>query len=205
MRLAKGSWSFTALNLKTPSFFNIEQCLHEYPYAQRLLTKQYQDGIEDISAFQGRLFLEFWKAIAECLRRPLPISNRRALSSQRLNASRNFSQTPLVLKKGGKAAKQEARSSGTEEQADNPHDFSLLETGIQKAIERLQEELSKLRTGGRFNPELLESIRVQLKKDNKLTIRLGDLAQVVPKGGKSVVVLVGEAAVSWSISILSTI
>jgi ribosome recycling factor len=130
----------------------------------------------------------------------LLLSYRRALPSQCLSASRNFSQTPLVLKKGGKAAKQEARSSGTEEQAEDPHDFSPLEAGIQKALERLQEELSKLRTGGRFNPELLESIRVQLKKDNKLTIRLGDLAQVVPKGGKSVVVLVGEADVSWMFS-----
>lgn len=37
---------------------------------------------------------------------------------------------------------------------------------------------------------------MQLKKDNKQSIRLGDLAQVVPKGGKSVVVLVGEADVS---------
>lgn len=102
----------------------------------------------------------------------------------------------MFRKKGGKAAKQEARSSGAEEEVEDPHDFSTLETGIKKTLDKLQEDLSKLRTGGRFNPELLESVRVQLNKDHKATIRLGDLAQVVPKGGRTVTVLVGEADVS---------
>ena len=126
----------------------------------------------------------------------LLLSHRRSLPAQCLNASRKFSQTPLLLKKGAKAAKQEARASGTVGEAEDPHDFSTLDAGIKKELDRLQEELSKLRTGGRFNPELLEGVRVQLKKENKSTIRLGELAQVVPKGGKSVVVLVGEADVS---------
>lgn len=79
---------------------------------------------------------------------------------------------------------------------EDPYDFSTLETGIKKALSKLQDDLSKLRTGGRFNPKLLESVRVQLKKDSKSSFRLGDLAQVIPKGGKSITVLVGEADVS---------
>lgn len=122
--------------------------------------------------------------------------------SRCLNGPRSFSQTSIAYKKGGKAAREEKHSSAAEKTSagDDPNDFSALEAGIQKALTKLQDDLSKLRTGGRFNPELLEGVRVQLKKDNKQSIRLGDLAQVVPKGGKSIVVLVGEADVSKSYS-----
>ncbi len=44
-------------------------------------------------------------------------------------------------------------------------------------------------------------MRVHLVKDSKGTERLGDLAQVLPKGGRSVMVLVGEKEVSFSSSI----
>ncbi|KAH8813174.1 putative ribosome-recycling factor, mitochondrial, partial [Xylogone sp. PMI_703] len=77
-------------------------------------------------------------------------------------------------------------------QSDDPYDFSALEAGITKVIEKLKNDLAKLRTGGRFNPELLENVRVHLTKDSKSTIKLGELAQVLPKGGRMVTVLVGE-------------
>jgi len=64
-------------------------------------------------------------------------------------------------------------------------------------LKRLENDLSKLRTGGRFNPEVLESLRVSLKKDSKKTERLGDLAQVLPKGGRMLMILVGEKDVSF--------
>ena len=177
--------------------FNTRQCLQEYPYAWLPLSKRYRDGAKGRLACQGNLFPKCRKAIAKSLSRPplLLLSPPRSSPSQCLNASANFTQASLLLKKGGKAVKQEARSSGAEAEVEDPHDFSTLEAGIKKAVDKLQEDLSKLRTGGRFNPELLESVRVQLKKDNKSTIRLGDLAQVVPKGGRIVVVLVGEANV----------
>jgi ribosome recycling factor len=120
------------------------------------------------------------------------------LPSRCLNAPRCFTQTSITYKKSGKAAREEKNSSAAEKSSavEDPYDFSTLEAGIQKTLTKLQDDLSKLRTGGRFNPELLEVVRVQLKKDNKKSERLGDLAQVVPKGGKSIVVLVGEADVS---------
>jgi hypothetical protein len=48
---------------------------------------------------------------------------------------------------------------------------------------------------------------VHLSKESKATERLGDLAQVLPKGGRSLMVLVGEKEVSdfvreWSLDLL---
>ena len=71
----------------------------------------------------------------------------------------------------------------------------MLETDIKKCIERLKEDLSKLRAGGRFNPDVLESLRVTARKGSSETFKLGDLAQVVPKG-RIVQVIVGEQEVS---------
>lgn len=58
----------------------------------------------------------------------------------------------------------------------------------------MKNDLSKLRAGGRFNPEAVESLRVQPDKNDKQTIKLSDLAQVIPKG-RTVQVLVGEKGV----------
>lgn len=55
----------------------------------------------------------------------------------------------------------------------------------------MRDDLSKLRAGGRFNPELLENLRVQPDKSSASKVRLSDVAQVVPKG-RTVQVLVGE-------------
>jgi hypothetical protein len=91
----------------------------------------------------------------------------------------------------------------------DPYDFSLLQNGIEAAITRLKDELGKLRAGGRLNPELVEALRVEVKstakdaKDGKLMRRLGDLAQVVPRGGRNLVVIVGEMDVRVLPSIIS--
>ena len=77
-----------------------------------------------------------------------------------------------------------------------------MEAEIQKAIERLRADLSKLRTGGRFNPDVLEALRVQLGKGGDAqTVRLGDVAQVVPKG-RTVQVMVGEQDVGFLLLLL---
>lgn len=117
--------------------------------------------------------------------------------SKPLDLRRFFSHSPLRLKKKGKAdrEKQEAASEGVGE-AEDPFDFSTLHDGIEKSLEKLKNDLSRLRTGGRFNPEILENVRVHLNKDNKASERLGDLAQVLPKGGRSIMLLVGEKEVS---------
>ena len=67
-------------------------------------------------------------------------------------------------------------------------------------MERLKNDLSKLRAGGRFNPEVVENLRVQLEKGNSKTIKLSDVAQVIPKG-RTVQILVGEKDVSYETSL----
>lgn len=110
-------------------------------------------------------------------------------------------------KKGGKKVKSEdvepsssksksKSSAPAEAEGEDPYDFSSLESGIEKTHEKLKNDLTKLRTGGRFNPEVLENLKVQLKKDSKENIKLGDLAQVIPKG-RTVMVLVGEKDVCY--------
>ncbi|KAL2824553.1 Hsp70 protein-domain-containing protein [Aspergillus cavernicola] len=75
---------------------------------------------------------------------------------------------------------------------EDPLDLTQLENGIATAVSRLKDELSKLRVGGRLNPETIEGLRVQLSKGAKETEKLGELAQVVPKGGRMVTILVSE-------------
>ena len=113
---------------------------------------------------------------------------------------RPFTTTPTLLKKGGKAARDESKSQAAASKdaapADDPADFSALEADIAAAVARLKDDLSKLRAGGRFNPELLENLRVQPDKSSASKVRLSDVAQVVPKG-RTVQVLVGEKDVRW--------
>ena len=114
-------------------------------------------------------------------------------------AVRCISSTPVLYKKGGKANMSHTRtdSSPPVTPTDEAFDFSTLESGILKALEKLTHDLSQLRSGGRFNPDVVENLKVQLgKAGSKETVRLKDLAQVVPKG-RLLNVIVGEKEVSF--------
>lgn len=120
----------------------------------------------------------------------------------RLNLHSAFSTSQSLAKgknKAGKAAKEEKQASssksGNEASSDDPFDFTALEADIANALEKLKNDLSKLRAGGRFNPEVVESLRVQPDKSADQTVKLSDLAQVIPKG-RTVQILVGEKDVS---------
>ncbi|MCJ1380827.1 hypothetical protein MMC17_003936 [Xylographa soralifera] len=124
---------------------------------------------------------------------PRPFRRRPALAT---SLPRFFSTTPLLLKKGQRDEPKRTveKATARSEAADNdPYDFSALEAGIDRALERLNDELSKLKPGGRFNPDMLEALRVSLVKGSRVTVKLADVAQVMPRGGRTVVVLVGEA------------
>ncbi|KAI6717015.1 ribosome recycling factor domain-containing protein [Diplocarpon mali] len=110
-----------------------------------------------------------------------------------LSFHREFSQTPSLLKKKGRPDREENEAASSQEvEVEDPYDFSTLNSGIERVLEKLKVDLSKLRTGGRFNPEVLENLRVHLVKDSKTSEKLGVLAQVLPKGGRSLMILVGE-------------
>ncbi|EQL31399.1 ribosome recycling factor [Blastomyces dermatitidis ATCC 26199] len=116
-----------------------------------------------------------------------------------------FSTTSHLSKKKDKGNKASRNSdggsgSGAAEAAgldgDDPFGFSQLENDIAGAVQRLKDDISKLRAGGRFNPEAIETLRVAVSKGDgkgsKETVKLGELAQVIPKGGRMLTILVGE-------------
>jgi len=128
-------------------------------------------------------------------------SQPHVLPSRPIPSHRAFSSFPSLLKKKGKADREAESSSPSTTETEDPFDFSSLNSGIEKVLKKLDTDLGKLRTGGRFNPELLENVRVHLVKDSKGSERLGDLAQVLPKGGRSVMVLEGEKEVRFPSSV----
>jgi ribosome recycling factor len=109
-----------------------------------------------------------------------------------------------LCKKAGKANKAHAKTDssppvsnpGEPTATDQAYDVSGLEAQILKAMEKLTHDLSQLRSGGKLNPEVVESLKVQLGTagQGKETVRLGDIAQVVPRG-RMMQVVCGEEAV----------
>lgn len=115
---------------------------------------------------------------------------------------RYFTNTVLLSKKKDKskaspAPEPEPKGSKNAATSDDPEDLSVVQNGIANAVSRLKDDLSKLRAGGRFNTGAFESLRVHLKEP-KETVKLGELAQVVPRGGRMTTVLVSEEDVSRS-------
>ncbi|PLB33988.1 ribosome-recycling factor [Aspergillus candidus] len=102
----------------------------------------------------------------------------------------------MLYKKKDKAKKQPdagpASPSGPPPSSEDPYDLSKLQDGISTALSQLKDDLAKNRVGGRFNTESIESLRVKPHKGSKDSVKLGELAQVVPKGGRMVTVLASE-------------
>ncbi|POS83871.1 hypothetical protein EPUL_003443, partial [Erysiphe pulchra] len=125
-------------------------------------------------------------------------------------STKNFSNFPGLFKKKkssntltelDKAQEEEEKihtttktksTTSTKNDESDPWDFSNLHEGIKERMTWLQSELSKLRAGGGFNPDLLENLRVAVQRGSKKTESLGDLAQIIPKGGRSLTIHVGD-------------
>ncbi|EPQ67189.1 Bgt-3517 [Blumeria graminis f. sp. tritici] len=107
-----------------------------------------------------------------------------------------FHHIPRLLKKKSRAdrdAAEEARAAIPTAGSD-PRDFTALLSGIAKCQAKLEADLAQHRNGGRFNPDVLGALRVTVSRDTKKTERLSDLAQIVPKSGRSLIIMVGEKA-----------
>ncbi|KAI9842285.1 MAG: hypothetical protein M1837_007355 [Sclerophora amabilis] len=127
---------------------------------------------------------------------------------------RCLSTTAVLLKKSSKPSSKSSVPSSTAtsaESAPDPCDLTTLDSAIAANLEKLSDELGKIRPGGRVSVEDIESLRVQLpmSKENRLeveknskprgntkgmkeTVRLSDLAQVIPRGGRGMIFMVGE-------------
>ncbi|KAF1813926.1 ribosome recycling factor [Eremomyces bilateralis CBS 781.70] len=117
-------------------------------------------------------------------------------------ARRSFATSPSLLKKSGKSNLSHAKSDSSPPgppavgltPTDQIYDLSNVESSILTSIEKLSHALAQLRTGGRFNPDVVEDLKVHLPKQpggSAAVVRLGDLAQVIPRG-RNMQVIVGE-------------
>lgn len=114
---------------------------------------------------------------------------------------RTLTTTPHPLSKhGGKKASKNTVSHNAaktaDDDADNPTDFSGLEARIAEIVTGLREEIRRIKPGG-VDVQAVEEVRVTLKKGakgGKDVVRVGELAQVVPRG-RVLVLLVGEKEV----------
>ncbi|KAI0549681.1 ribosome recycling factor [Xylaria curta] len=104
----------------------------------------------------------------------------------------------------GKSAEKPAKSTSTSTDADDgpkhpqpspdePLDFADVESRLQKHAEHFNSLLKKVRTGGRFDPDVVGALEVTVDKKTGEVYPLRELAQVVPRGGRAVSLLVHEA------------
>jgi ribosome recycling factor len=120
-------------------------------------------------------------------------------SSPAIPHSHPFSTSPLLRKyKGPKAVPPPSSSLPSDPySAENVEPgFTQLDDDIRSALDRYSKSMATLRSGGRINPLAIESLRAVVDKASKETVRVGDLAQVIPKGGRMLQILVGEEEVS---------
>ena len=102
-----------------------------------------------------------------------------------LAQQRNFTSTTRQLKKG---------KGGSTDTPIDPLDVTSLKAKVDEITEKLRTDLSKLRGGGRFDYAIVEQLRVQPQKGVKETVKLGTLAQVIPKS-RFLNVVVGDPEV----------
>ena len=75
----------------------------------------------------------------------------------------------------------------------DPHDHSALQTDIDKALTRLKDALTKTRDAGRVSSSMLEDLSVDLPSTPKETLKLRDIASIVPKGSRSMQVFLSDS------------
>ncbi|KAI0006292.1 ribosome recycling factor [Xylariaceae sp. FL0662B] len=117
------------------------------------------------------------------------------------NGVRTFHATLGAQKrvKSNKARTEEAADAGAGDNAskhpsEELFDFTDVESRLRKHAEHFQEGLKKLRNGGRFNPDVIGGLRVQPDRKSMETYPLREVAQVIPRGGRTISLLAHEEA-----------
>lgn len=152
-----------------------------------------------LSGLRSRFLLASPRIHSRCIPQHQQLQSRYNLPAPWRN--RAFSSSPPLHKKKDKAKKGDSEPESTKPSngggiSEDPFDLSQLQNDIAGIVSHLKDDLSKLRAGGRLNTEAIEGLRVQLSKGNKNVVKLGELAQVVPKGGRMVTIFVAEEDVS---------
>ncbi|KAH7027682.1 ribosome recycling factor domain-containing protein [Microdochium trichocladiopsis] len=77
---------------------------------------------------------------------------------------------------------------------EDPLNFDDVKARYAKQSEHFIEKLKKFRAGGRFNPDSIASLPVTTDKATGESYPLRELGQVVPKGGRTISIILHEAA-----------
>ncbi|KAJ1327875.1 ribosome recycling factor [Microdochium nivale] len=77
---------------------------------------------------------------------------------------------------------------------EDPLNFADVKARYEKHSEHFIEKLKKCRAGGRFNPDVISALQVTTDKATGESYPLRELGQVVPKGGRTISVILHEAA-----------
>lgn len=142
-----------------------------------------------------------------CFSSPRPFSSTPTRPKKSSASTKSARKTPdIPITKPARSIPDNAKTAAKDASID-PYDYTDLEAAIAKAVARLQEALTKTRDAGRVSAQMIEDLPVDLgvkgsgsssggsgggaQKDKDRT-RIGDIASVVPKGGRSMSVFAAE-------------
>ena len=123
----------------------------------------------------------------------------------------HFSTTGPLLKQRGAAGKKPsssdafpppaaaAKAADRKKAADrdassDPFDFDELQASIARTLDWMKKQIAELRNGSGRSAVAIEELRVSMARGRQETVRLAEVAQVVPRG-RVLAVMVGEKEV----------
>ncbi|KAI1091640.1 ribosome recycling factor [Rostrohypoxylon terebratum] len=77
---------------------------------------------------------------------------------------------------------------------EEPLDFADVQSRIAWQSEHFESILKKLRAGGRFNPDMIGTLRIQPDRKDSTTYPLKEVASIIPRGGRTISLLAHEEA-----------
>lgn len=135
-----------------------------------------------------------------------PLSTTSGLYKKSSASSKSSKKSPNV--KSSEVEEHVPNNKATKNRDDeiDPYDFTELQAGIDTAIARLKDALTKTRDAGRVTPEMIEALPVELNikhPDQSLpkgkgetahheSTKVGNIASVAPKGGRMLQVFAAE-------------
>jgi len=136
------------------------------------------------------------------------LSTSSALHKKSSASTKSFRKSPKVDSPNVNEHVPDNKATRNRDDEIDPYDQSELESGIASAVARLKDALTKTRDAGRVTPNMLEALPVELNvkhpdqskpKGKSETphherAKLGDIASVVPKGGRMLQVFAAEEA-----------
>ncbi|KAI1431779.1 ribosome recycling factor [Xylaria sp. CBS 124048] len=116
-------------------------------------------------------------------------------SSKSSGSSSSSSSSSGTSSSGSAQESSEADESGSKHPKPSPEEplnFADVQSRLAKHAEHFRSALKKMHTAGRFDPEVVGGIKVTVDKKSNTVYPLRELAQVVPRGGRTVSLLVHD-------------